>query len=1224
MEDGSVRLAGSGGASKSLPFLFDTSAMPSRAAACDHCKQGTHAVYCCGVCTFGDERCEQQYPGQNKSAIIAAFLQKTFPLQDFTPCELFQRIRGRTLWFMGDSQTWSFYYAAECFLREFAPSLVRKPAVAVQENNQMRLVQYISAPLCLELVHGTRVCAVRVDNAADMKHKVLARLARLVPRFPNDIMILNTGLHYTDYSRPWNFPASTYIKDLTALATWRQQYKDKLPSMIWADTGPQHFNTRDGTYPGNGERPFKCRPLTAWSDGNPVVAAGTWRNKAVAPLLPRLADAHLRLFNASVPLWNSHIPGECSHWCHPSAYQLWLFLLNGVLRDSGLGNAVPVAGASGGATAASATAAAPSAAGGSSSDSSLHGSGLADDTGSDAVLSGGATADAKGGAAAGAAAVAAATAAADGGGGGGSAETQAGAGADRDADAELADAAAESDDDVPAGGDGGAGAGAGGDEGGAATEAAAAGDAAGGEAHDAAGDDAAPTDAAGNSDGDGDGGAAAGGTDEAADAAGDGRPATLPASMARRFCGRRDRGGGGAPLTWQEVDKLISQPAGLHGRLQKAGPPAGFAGAMQHMVNMNAGMPAGLPSAITPEISAWLVATRKWNGLRRFEQVAARRTRTPPRPPPPAVRSPISSCHYLVDHKHRLIFIRSTKIGGTSISDQLGIANHPVMCKWQPQYCEAGCEGRPFCLRYMTTPQAVPAVWMNYTVFAFTRNPWTRAISSHHFNHRRAIKPECREKFSDFAANPSLVGQLCYDRFSCCQERFGFVLEHVEPQSPSCLFTSEGQPAVDFLGRAEHLEEDFQSLLVLLNSRRQAGEPPLNISDMPNLNTADGSGDKKRRYYAEHYVNNTASLCDVRNYYDEDFGTLRFPAWKATRPSLKPVPTKGLAAVKPDSGCGELAAAAAAAEAAEAAEPAGPPPPPPPVVCTRAGAAAALHEGEWQELKENKCDPKAPLMASCTAPLGHQWVWRRKVCTARHYTETQLRARLKGRSVTVLGDSHGRILFTWLHRKLNGSFTSNFETFPKFYHNASWHGVAATAATAASPKSADLHLTFRWHRTLPPVVQDVWDMKSSGQFPDVVVLSAASWYYVEGLPLKVLEEHLQQLAGAVEAADAAASKAGKRVLWLLMTVPDRVRGRSWSATWHAPLGVVPQYNRVLRGAAVLHPQGPALLLDVQALSQSCLAWCSADGTHANAAVNALGIQLMANLLDLPPAAGAEQ
>ena len=45
--------------------------------------------------------------------------------QAFTPCQLFQRIRGRTLWFVGDSQTWHFFYSAECFLRSFAPSLRR-------------------------------------------------------------------------------------------------------------------------------------------------------------------------------------------------------------------------------------------------------------------------------------------------------------------------------------------------------------------------------------------------------------------------------------------------------------------------------------------------------------------------------------------------------------------------------------------------------------------------------------------------------------------------------------------------------------------------------------------------------------------------------------------------------------------------------------------------------------------------------------------------------------------------------------------------------------------------------------------------------------------------------------------------------------------------------------------------------------------------------------------
>ena len=46
--------------------------------------------------------------------------------QDFTPCELFARIRGRTLWFMGDSQTWALFLAAECFLREFSPGLRRE------------------------------------------------------------------------------------------------------------------------------------------------------------------------------------------------------------------------------------------------------------------------------------------------------------------------------------------------------------------------------------------------------------------------------------------------------------------------------------------------------------------------------------------------------------------------------------------------------------------------------------------------------------------------------------------------------------------------------------------------------------------------------------------------------------------------------------------------------------------------------------------------------------------------------------------------------------------------------------------------------------------------------------------------------------------------------------------------------------------------------------------
>lgn len=36
----------------------------------------------------------------------ARWLLATSAVQDFSPCELFQRIRGRTLWLMGDSQMW--------------------------------------------------------------------------------------------------------------------------------------------------------------------------------------------------------------------------------------------------------------------------------------------------------------------------------------------------------------------------------------------------------------------------------------------------------------------------------------------------------------------------------------------------------------------------------------------------------------------------------------------------------------------------------------------------------------------------------------------------------------------------------------------------------------------------------------------------------------------------------------------------------------------------------------------------------------------------------------------------------------------------------------------------------------------------------------------------------------------------------------------------------------
>jgi hypothetical protein len=61
------------------------------------------------------------------------------------------------------------------------------------ENAKLARVPWVGPPLCLELVHGTRVCAVRVDTAVEVETKILPQLARLSPGFSRDIMVLNVG-----------------------------------------------------------------------------------------------------------------------------------------------------------------------------------------------------------------------------------------------------------------------------------------------------------------------------------------------------------------------------------------------------------------------------------------------------------------------------------------------------------------------------------------------------------------------------------------------------------------------------------------------------------------------------------------------------------------------------------------------------------------------------------------------------------------------------------------------------------------------------------------------------------------------------------------------------------------------------------------------------------------------------------------------------------------------
>lgn len=273
-----------------LPPAFDARYHAPPGEACGPCPSsnvtGVPEFMRCGTCQFENRTCEGYYPGREISRRVAASLcegryrpKGTTPsagrgrraldaassgeasgglrdlvdalprlsgrdsfdtscVADFTPCELFARIRGRTLFFMGDSQTWHFYYSAECFLRDFSRERpgrpCRKTPVLGPALHGLVLTQRPAMyPLCLELVDDTKLCAVRVDFLREFALRALPLLAILEgpERWARDIIVMNSGLHYGS--------RSSYDGDFRFMKEWKQRVlqgnSEWLPNMHWND-----------------------------------------------------------------------------------------------------------------------------------------------------------------------------------------------------------------------------------------------------------------------------------------------------------------------------------------------------------------------------------------------------------------------------------------------------------------------------------------------------------------------------------------------------------------------------------------------------------------------------------------------------------------------------------------------------------------------------------------------------------------------------------------------------------------------------------------------------------------------------------------------------------------------------------------------------------------------------------------------------------------------------
>jgi len=63
-----------------------------------------------------------------------------------------------------------------------------------------------------------------------------------------------------------------------------------------------------------------------------MMADGGWRNQIAVPMMREAGIPVIHTWNQSLPMWQYHLDKDCTHSCHPSMYQYWVFELYRTLK----------------------------------------------------------------------------------------------------------------------------------------------------------------------------------------------------------------------------------------------------------------------------------------------------------------------------------------------------------------------------------------------------------------------------------------------------------------------------------------------------------------------------------------------------------------------------------------------------------------------------------------------------------------------------------------------------------------------------------------------------------------------------------------------------------------------------------------------------------------------------------------------------------------------------
>lgn len=153
----------------------------------------------------------------------------------------------------------------------------------------------------------------------------------------------------------------------------------------------------------------------------------------------------------------------------------------------------------------------------------------------------------------------------------------------------------------------------------------------------------------------------------------------------------------------------------------------------------------------------------------------------------------------MINHDSKCIFIHIIKTGGVSIATALEMKER--------QFHASASEIRK---------KVGEKVWNEYYKFSFIRNPWEKLVSSYHYNHEKWVPKNT--SFENYVKLWNTGSQIT---------------RHPPQNSP---YLNED---IDFIGRFEKLEEDFQ----LICKKRGI----LNTG-LPHMNKTS------HRHYSEYYT----------------------------------------------------------------------------------------------------------------------------------------------------------------------------------------------------------------------------------------------------------------------------------------------------------------------------------------------------------------------------------